>query len=133
VVVAAALPGDLGDAGPAAGVGRWQQWGAVLDFFLVCDNPSDEVGRLTAALADYEELARATPQLATITLLWMTTAEREAEVRRTLRPRGCLVATATGQGGRNPAEAVWLATGTTGQRRRLVDLAEPTGWASDRE
>jgi hypothetical protein len=111
------------------GFGRWQQRGAVLDFFLECDRAAEPVSRLTAALAGYEELARATPQLATVTQLWMTTPEREAEARRTLHPRGCLVATATEQGRRNPAEAVWLPTGTTGLRQRLVDLAQPSWWA----
>jgi len=89
--------------------------------------------RLTAALAGYEELAHATPQLATVTLLWMTTAEREAEVRRALHPHACLLATATPLGGRNPAEAVWLPFGTTGPRRRLADLADHRCWLPDRE
>jgi hypothetical protein len=85
------------------GFGRWQERGAVLDFFLVCDNADDAISRLTAALSGYEELARATPQLATVTLLWMTTLEREAQVRRALHPHGCVVATAPPAGGRSPA------------------------------
>jgi hypothetical protein len=114
------------------GFGRWQERGAVLDFFLECDNADDAPGRLTAALAGYDELARANSQLATVALVWMTTAEREAEVRRALRPRGCLVATATLAGGRNPADAIWLPFGTTEPRRRLADLAQPPCWAPDR-
>jgi hypothetical protein len=113
------------------GFGRWQQRGVVLDFFLECDNAPDAPSRLTTALAGYDELARATPRLATVTLLWMTTPEREAEARRTLHPRGCLVATATPAGGRNPAEAVWLPLGTTTTRRRLADLAHPHCWRWD--
>jgi len=113
------------------GFGRWQERGAVLDFFLECDNAGDAPGRITTALAGYDELARANPQLATVTLLWMTTSEREAEVRRTLHPRGCLVATATAAGGHNPAEAVWLPLGTTTTRRCLADLAQPHCWRSD--
>jgi hypothetical protein len=112
------------------GFGRWRDRGAALDFFLHCDNASDAVGRLTAALAGYEELARATPQLATVIVLWMTTEEREAEVRRVLLPHGCLVATATPVGGRNPAEAVWLPLGQARPRRRLGDLAHPRCWSS---
>jgi Replication-relaxation len=113
------------------GFGRWCARGVVLDFFLQCDSADQPVSRLTAALAGYEELARANPQLATVVLLWMTTAEREAEVRRVLRPHGCLVATATPAGGRNPAEAVWLPLGTSGPRRRLADLANPHCWSLD--
>jgi hypothetical protein len=114
------------------GFGRWRQRGTVLDFFLVCDNADDAPGRLTATLAGYDELASANPQLATIILLWMTTPVREAEVRHALRPRGCLVATATPAGGRNPADAIWLRVGTTEPRRRLADLAQPTFWTPDR-
>jgi Replication-relaxation len=114
------------------GFGRWRERGAVLDFFLVCDRADEPVGRLTAALAGYDELAHATPRLATVILLWTTTAEREVEVRRALRPRGCLVATATPLGGRNPAEAVWLPLGASGPRRRLADLAHQHCWSSDR-
>jgi hypothetical protein len=113
------------------GFGRWQQRGAVLDFFLECDRADDAPSRLTAAVAGYEELARATPQLATVTLLWMTTTKRETETRRALRPRGCLIATATPLGGRNPAEAVWLPLGATAPRQRLASLANPNCWSSD--
>ena len=114
------------------GFGRWQQRGAVLDFFLECDSAADAPSRVTAAMAGYDELARATPQLATVILLWMTTPEREAEVRRALHPHGCLIATATRLGGRNPAEAVWLPLGsTTTTRRRLADLAHPRCWRLD--
>jgi hypothetical protein len=84
------------------GFGRWQQRGALLDFFLVCDNGGDAIGRLTAALGGYEELARANPKLATVTLLWMAGPEREAEVRRALHPGSCLVATATALGRPQP-------------------------------
>ena len=115
------------------GFGRWQQRGAVLDFFLECDSAADAPSRLTAAVAGYDELACANPQLATVTLLWMTTPEREAQARRTLHPRGCLIATATLAGGRNPAEAVWLPLGTSGPRCRLADLTDPHCWAPDRE
>jgi hypothetical protein len=113
------------------GFGRWQQRDAVLDFFLECDRAADAPSRLAAALAGYDELARATPQLATVTLLWMTTPEREVELRRVLRPRRCLVATATWAGGRNPTDAVWLPLGTSGPRQRLADLAYPHCWRLD--
>ena len=111
------------------GFGRWQECGAVLDFFLECD-AAGALGRLTGALAGYEELAGANPQLATVTLLWIATAQREAEVRSALHPRACLLATATEQSGRNPADAIWLPLGTTGVRRRLADLAHPDCWIS---
>jgi hypothetical protein len=113
------------------GFGRWRERGAVLDFFLECDSAADAPSRLTAALAGYDELASANPQLATVTLLWMTTPEREAEARRTLHPRGCLVATATPASGRNPADAIWLPLGTSGPRQRLADLAHPRCWRLD--
>jgi hypothetical protein len=104
----------------------------VLDFFLHCDSAAEPVSRLSAALAGYDELAHADPQLATVTLLWMTTPEREAEARRMLRPSGCLVATATALGGSNPADAIWQPLGMTGPRRRLADLAHPERWTPDR-
>ena len=107
------------------GFGRWRERDALLDFFLECDSAADAPGRPAAAVAGYEELARANPRLATVTLLWMTTPEREAEARRTLHPSGCLVATATDQRGHNPADAIWLPLGAVGPRRRLVDLAHP--------
>jgi hypothetical protein len=110
------------------GFGRWRERGAVLDFFFICDSAADAPSSLAAALAGYDELASATPQLATVTLLWTTTSEREAEVRRALHPRGCLVATATPAGDRNPADAIWLPLTTTGLRRRLADLAYPHCW-----
>jgi hypothetical protein len=113
------------------GFGRWRQRDAVLDFFLECHSAADALSRLTTALAGYEELARATPQLATVTLAWMATPERETEVRRALHPRGCLVATATPAGGRSPAEAVWLPLGQVRPRRRLADLAHPHCWRLD--
>jgi len=114
------------------GFGRWKQRGAVLDFFLECESAGDAPSRLIAALAGYEELAGANPRLATVTLLWITTPEREAEARCTLHPSGCLVATATPAGGHNPAEAVWLPLGsTTTTRRCLADLAHPHCWRSD--
>jgi len=112
------------------GFGRWRECGAVLDFFLECD-AAGALGRLTGALAGYEELAGANPQLATVTLLWIATAEREAEVRASLHPRACLVATGTEQSRRNPAEAVWLPLGASGLRRRLAELAHARSWASN--
>jgi hypothetical protein len=113
------------------GFGRWRERSAVLDFFLECDSATDAPGHLTAALASYDELARATPQLATVTLVWMTSAEREDEFRRAVHPRDCLVATATDQRGHNPADAIWLPLGAVGPRRRLADLAHPHCWHFD--
>jgi hypothetical protein len=114
------------------GFGRWREHDAVLDFFLECDRDEEPISSFTATVAGYEDLARAAPQLATVTLLWMATAQREVEVRRALHPHDCLVATSTPLGGGGPAEAVWLPVGTTGPRRRLADLAGPHCWASDR-
>jgi hypothetical protein len=114
------------------GFGRWLERDAALDFFLVCDSADDAPGRSSAALAGYEELARVTPRLATVILLWLTTPERETEVRRALHPRDCLVATATALGDHNPAEGIWLPLGQAGPRRRLADLAHPHCWSWDR-
>jgi hypothetical protein len=114
------------------GFGRWQQRGAVLDFFLECDREHEPINRLTGAVGGYDELARATPQLATVALLWIAAPEREAEAHRTLHPHSCRIATASPAGGRNPAEAVWLPHGTTQPRQRLADLAHPHCWRFDR-
>jgi hypothetical protein len=113
------------------GFGRWRDHGTAVDFFLECDHGEEPIS-ITAALAGYDDLADAVPQLAIITLLWMVTTEREAQVRRTLHPHHCRVATATPPGGGNPADAVWLPLGTTGPRRRLGSLADPHCWASER-
>jgi hypothetical protein len=64
------------------GFGRWQQHGAVLDFFLVCDNAADAPSRMTTALAGYQQLARANLRLATVTLLWTTCGCRESRLWR---------------------------------------------------
>ena len=130
MVVAAALPGDLGAVVQPHGFGRWQERGAMLDFFVECDSGDEPISRITAALAGYDELARANLKLATVTLLWMTTPEREAEARRTLHPSGCLVATATPAGGGNPAEAVWLPSALTSHANGWPTSPIPTagGW-----
>jgi hypothetical protein len=113
------------------GFGRWRDHGTVVDFFLECDHGEEPIS-ITAALAGYDDLADAVPQLAIITLLWMVTTQREAQVRRTLHPQHCRVATATPPGGGNPADALWLPLGTTGPRRHLAGLADPHCWASER-
>ena len=106
------------------GFGRWHDHDTVLEFFLEYRH-EEPFSDLIAALADYDALAQATPQLATNLLVVLTSTRREAELHRAVPPRSYLVATATPCEGVNPAEAIWLPLGSGGPRQRLADLAHP--------
>jgi hypothetical protein len=112
------------------GFGRWRDHDTALEFFLEYHQEQPMSG-LIAALAGYDALAQATPQLATNLLAWLTSTQREAELHRTVPPRGYLLATASPQPGSNPAEAIWLPLGSAGPRQRLSDLAHLQRQPSD--
>ena len=103
------------------GFGRWRDHDTTLEFFLE-HRHEERFSDLIAALAGYDTLAQATPQLATNLLVVLTSPQRETELHRTVPPRQYLLATATPQPGSNPAEAIWLPLGSTGPRQRLADL-----------
>ena len=104
------------------GFGRWRDHDSVLEFFLHYTG-QEPMSQLIAALAGYDALAQATPQLATNLLVVLPTTQRETELHRTVPPRDYLLATATPQPASNPADAIWLPLGSTGPRQRLSDLA----------
>jgi hypothetical protein len=112
------------------GFGRWRDHDSVLEFFLEYRS-EERFSDLIAALAGYDALAQATPQLATNLLVWLTSTNREAELHRTVPPRDYLLVTASPQPGSNPADAIWLPLGGTGPRQRLSDLGHPRRRASD--
>jgi Replication-relaxation len=66
------------------GFGHWREREAVVGFFLECHSHEEPVRKLYDALAGYDELAHATPKLATIVCAWIDTAKREAELHRAL-------------------------------------------------
>jgi hypothetical protein len=113
------------------GFGRWRDHDTTLEFFLEYRS-EERVSDLIAALAGYDALAQATPQLATNLLVWLTSTSREAELHRAIPPRRCILATATPLPGSSPAEAIWLPLGSSGRRRRLSDLGHPHHRALDR-
>jgi len=114
------------------GFGRWRDHDTTLEFFLEYRS-EERFSDLIAALAGYDALAQATPQLATNLLVWLTSTSREAELHRAIPPRCYVLATATTPlPGSNPAEAIWLPLGGSGRRRRLSDLAHPHRQAPDR-
>ena len=113
------------------GFGRWRDHDSVLEFFLHYSD-QEPMSQLIAALAGYDALAQATPQLATNVLVWLTSTRRETELHRTVPPRHYLLATATPQPDSNPADAIWLPLGSTGPRRHLADLPHLHRRAPDR-
>jgi hypothetical protein len=87
------------------GFGRWRDHDTTLEFFLHYAD-REPMSQLIAALAGYDALAQATPQLATNLLVWLTSTQRETELHRIVPPRSYLLATATPQPGSNPADTI---------------------------
>jgi hypothetical protein len=54
------------------GFGRWRDHDTALEFFLEHHRQEERFSDLIAALAGYDALAQATPQLATNVLVWLT-------------------------------------------------------------
>jgi hypothetical protein len=113
------------------GFGRWRDHNSALEFFLE-HRHEERFSDLIAALAGYDDLAQATPQLATNVLVVLPSTRRETELHRAVPPRSYLLATATPPSDSNPAEAIWLPLGSTGPRQRLSDLPHPHRRAPDR-
>jgi hypothetical protein len=78
------------------GFGRWRDHDTVLEFFLE-HRHEERFSELIAALAGYDALAQATPQLATNLLVLLPTTRRETELHRVVPARDYLLATATPQ------------------------------------
>ncbi|MDP9207265.1 MAG: replication-relaxation family protein, partial [Actinomycetota bacterium] len=113
------------------GFGRWRDHDTALEFFLEYRH-EERFSDLIAALAGYDALAQATPQLATNVLVWLTSTPP-----RDRAPSGDSVHATTflprppPREGVNPADATWLPLGSSGPRQRLSDLAYPHRLVSD--
>lgn len=130
----AALWGDL--ARPDA-YGRWHEYdpaaGAIVaaEFFLEYDNGTEDLPRLLAKLAGYQQLAARTG-ITTPVLFWLPGPRREtalhARLATTPDTATVPVATATPAhtGGEGPAGPAWLPAGQTRPRLRLAQLS--TAW-----
>jgi hypothetical protein len=124
------------------GYGRWRDQppgrpAAAADFFLEYDTGTEPLGRLTAKLDGYRDLAARTG-IPTPVLFWVPTMRREAALRARLAgplPHGtpgaasaAQVPIATAVAGISPdgpAGAAWLPAGSPGPRLRLAQLAPP--------
>ena len=140
----AALWGDL--ARPD-GYGQWSEHGpagpAGTDFFLEYDTGSENLARVAAKLAGYQNLAARTG-ITTPVLFWLPTARREAGLRALLadaqhgsRPAGTIpgvpVATTTPEAAASaagPAGPAWLPAGHPGPRLRLTQITPGSGAAT---
>jgi hypothetical protein len=106
--------------------GRWAEPAGEIDFFLERDLGDTPPEGLAGKLAGYDDLALGS-RIATPVLVWATTPEREAALRRLLSPT--LVPVATGaQTLGSPADQVWLPLGRAGPRRTLAALAHSDAW-----
>lgn len=127
----AALWGDL--ARPDA-FGRWAEpvpsgQTNTIDFFLEHDTGTEPLSRVLAKLDGYAALAQATG-ITTPVLFWLPNPTREANFRKFPMAPNVPIATAvhtpaTAPDG--PAGPVWLPTGSTGPRRRLIALRDAWG------
>ncbi len=104
------------------GYGVWAERDATLPFLLEYDRGTEPLARLTAKLPGYAALASAAGH-ANWVLFRFGGPGREAAARRALAGSPVPVATAALRPGDAPDEAVWLPVGSSGPRRRLIELA----------
>jgi hypothetical protein len=102
----------------------WVEEGWRLPFLLEFDLASERLSRLEAKLPGYAKLAGAAKH-PTWVLFCFPTLGREAAARRVLAHPAVPVATAALKPGQAPNQAVWLAVGEPGPRRRLIGLGYP--------
>ncbi|GAA3012569.1 replication-relaxation family protein [Actinokineospora diospyrosa] len=126
-----------GDIVRPDGYGRWAEHGMEVEFFVEFDFGTEAHRILAAKLHDYHRLAVNTG-IITPLLLWLPTAQREANARRTLAdahaalPRPELVPMATSSPQQpatsdDPAADRWLPLSATVGSSRRVRLAEFAG------
>ena len=107
------------------GYGVWAEAGERVPFLLEYDNGTERLGRLADKLPGYARLACAARH-PTWVLFRFPSAAREVAARRVLGHPEVPVATALLAPGAAPDEAVWLAVGDAGPRRRLAGLGHPS-------
>ena len=102
----------------------------VVEFFVELDRGTETLGRLADKLTGYAEMVRATGWSPWV-CFWFPGPGREAEARRLLDHPEVPIATAAAglvdEAGTGPGAAVWLPAGSTGPRRRLIDLGTNPG------
>lgn len=102
--------------------GHWRAGDREVAFFLEYDTGTEPLGRVTAKLTGYGDLALALDQ-PVLLLFWLPGPRRESNTRRELEPAcptGVYLATGTPALG-SPADPVWLPLGES-KRGRLTDL-----------
>jgi hypothetical protein len=102
----------------------WVEGAQRLPFLFEFDRGTERLSRLEAKLPGYAALARAAKH-PTWVLFCFPSQGREAAARRVLVHPEVPVATAALEPGQAPDDAVWLAVGDMGPRRRLADLGHP--------
>nr|WP_239153036.1 replication-relaxation family protein [Virgisporangium aurantiacum] len=111
------------------GHGIWRAHGATVGFFLEHDRSTENLPRVVAKLRAYARLAEFGPRYPV--LLWLPTAEREANIQRLLAGVPTPMPVATAVHGPDPAGRVWTltadATASPGRRRRLNELPSDHG------
>jgi hypothetical protein len=111
------------------GLGRWQEQGQLVEFFLEYDTGTETLGRVHAKLPGYERLRVDTP-FTTPLLIWTSSPTREANLNQLLRGSSVRVFTSSPRAvarcpDRGPAGPIWLPTTPGMQRLPLIDLAAP--------
>jgi hypothetical protein len=108
------------------GYGSLRRDSRVVEFFVEYDAGTETLARLAAKLDGYADLVRATGWSPWV-IFWFPSPRREAEARSVLGRPDVLVATGADGVGPTAGANAWLAVGSGGPRRGLLDLDPPTG------
>lgn len=101
------------------GFGRWAEDGLEVAFFVEYDCGTERLGRITAKLAGYDELADVVGD--DVLLFVVPTQRRETEVRRAVAKSRMPLATAVIPPGEAADGRIWQLVGQS-TRRRLIEL-----------
>ncbi len=125
-----------GDIVTPDGYGRWREAGREIEWFVEFDFGTEQLSRLAGKLARYERLADTTG-ITTPVLIWLPSAQREANARRALaealnaldRPDRVPVATTSGDAAPDPVDMSaprWRRVDgpATGRRAALAEVPD---------
>ncbi|WP_173079159.1 replication-relaxation family protein [Phytohabitans rumicis] len=110
------------------GYAIWVEHGVTVSIFVEYDTGTEQLGVLVDKLHSYHDLFNAIGQVWPV-LFWLHSADRERNLRAWLADTRLGAIAVTGARdhaaltGRSPAEAVWTAVHSDGERLRLADLA----------